>query len=179
MSGTHTLIPSVCTLVLHLSSHPKNFSTFVNSIRRLCRLCLQKNTSNEDGLGVSRRPHAESVDPCISRATLPPAHWPVTFRPITPNASLCSLVMNLKSHLHLHLHLSHLSRHRCTEHLRPEEATLRSLDDLLVHALRRVVHDDSAGLVVDLGVDAGVTDEVDDPFLTFFLVKAETCGEIP
>lgn len=60
--------------------------------------------------------------------------------------------------------------------MRAEEATLRSLDDLLVYAHRRVVHDDSSGLVVNLRVDAGVTDEVDNPLLALFLAKAEAGG---
>lgn len=61
----------------------------------------------------------------------------------------------------------------------PEEAALCSLDDLLVDALRRVVHDDCAGLVVDLGVDACVADQVDDPLLALVLRQAEACGEVP
>ena len=44
------------------------------------------------------------------------------------------------------------------EDLGPEKAALGALDDLLVDGLRRVVHDDGAGLVVDLGVDACVAD---------------------
>ena len=40
----------------------------------------------------------------------------------------------------------------------PKKAALGALDDLLVDGLRRVVHDDGAGLVVDLGVDACVAD---------------------
>jgi len=44
------------------------------------------------------------------------------------------------------------------EDLGPEKTALGALDDLLVDGLRRVVHDDGAGLVVDLGVDACVAD---------------------
>jgi hypothetical protein len=36
-----------------------------------------------------------------------------------------------------------------------------------------VVHDDGAGLVVDFGVDAGITDEVDDPLLALVFGEAE------
>lgn len=56
-----------------------------------------------------------------------------------------------------------------TEHLGAEESALSLLNDLLIHALRRMVHDDCAGLVIDLGVDSGVADQVDNPFLTFAL----------
>lgn len=56
-----------------------------------------------------------------------------------------------------------------TENLGPEETTLCPLDDLLVNGLWWVVHDDGALLVVDLCIDAGVSDEVDDPLLTLVL----------
>ena len=69
--------------------------------------------------------------------------------------------------------------HGGTEHLRAEEGSLRPLDHLLVHAHRRVVHDDCAGLVVDLGVDARVADQVDDPLLALVLAQAEAGGEVP
>lgn len=59
------------------------------------------------------------------------------------------------------------------EHLRPEKGSFRPFDDLLIDGLRRVVHDDGAFLVVDLGVDARVADQVDDPFLAFGLREAE------
>jgi hypothetical protein len=65
------------------------------------------------------------------------------------------------------------------ENLGAEEAALRALDDLLVDAHGRVVHDDGAGLVVDLGVDAGVADEVDNPLLTLVLAEAEAGGKVP
>ncbi len=61
----------------------------------------------------------------------------------------------------------------------PEEGTLCLLNDLLVYRLRGVVHDHCALLVVDLGVDTGITDQVDDPFLTLILVEAEAGGKIP
>ena len=41
-----------------------------------------------------------------------------------------------------------------------------------------MVHDNCALLVVDLGINASVADQVDDPLLTLILVKAETSGEI-
>jgi hypothetical protein len=50
-----------------------------------------------------------------------------------------------------------------------EEGTLGLLNDLLINRLGRVVHDNSALLVVDLGIDAGVADQVDNPLLTFIL----------
>jgi hypothetical protein len=49
---------------------------------------------------------------------------------------------------------------------------------LLVDRLGRVVHDNSALLVVDLGVNPGVADQVDNPLLTLVLVQAETSGQI-
>ena len=42
-----------------------------------------------------------------------------------------------------------------------------------------MIHDDCAGLVVDLGVDACVADQVDDPLLALVLRQAEACGEVP
>ena len=57
--------------------------------------------------------------------------------------------------------------HSGAEDLGAEEATLGALDDLLVDAHGRVVHDDRASLVVDLGVYTSVADEIDNPFLTF------------
>jgi hypothetical protein len=60
-------------------------------------------------------------------------------------------------------------RYRCTQDLCPEESTLCSLDDLLVDGLWRVVHNDCAGLVIDLCVYARIADEVDDPLLAFVL----------
>ena len=68
---------------------------------------------------------------------------------------------------------------RSTENLCPEEGALRALDDLLVDAHGWVIHDDSAFLVIDLCVDAGVADEVDDPFLTLSGVEVEAGGEVP
>ena len=65
------------------------------------------------------------------------------------------------------------------ENLRPEEATLCPLNNLLIYGLRWVIHYHSAVSVVDLCVDTGVTDEIDDPLFTFILVEAESSGEIP
>ena len=55
------------------------------------------------------------------------------------------------------------------EDLGAEEAALGALNNLLVDAHGRVVHDNGAGLVVDLRVDASVTNEVDDPLFTLIL----------
>jgi hypothetical protein len=69
--------------------------------------------------------------------------------------------------------------HSSTEDLCAEEAALGTLDNLLVDAHGWVVHDDGAGLVVDLGVDAGVADEVNNPLLTLVLAQAEAGREVP
>jgi hypothetical protein len=60
-----------------------------------------------------------------------------------------------------------------------EEGTLGLLDDLLVNRLRRVVHDNSALLVIDLGVNPGVANKVDNPLLTLILVQTEASGKVP
>ena len=65
------------------------------------------------------------------------------------------------------------------EDLCAEEAALCALNDLLVDRLRGVVHDDGAGLVIDLGVDARVADQVNDPLLALVLREAEAGGEVP
>jgi hypothetical protein len=69
--------------------------------------------------------------------------------------------------------------HSGAEDLCAEEAALGALDNLLVDAHGRVVHDDGAGLVVDLGVNAGVADEVNNPLLTLVLAQTEAGREIP
>lgn len=69
--------------------------------------------------------------------------------------------------------------HSGAEDLCAEEAALGALDNLLVDAHGRMVHDDGAGLVVDLGVNASVADEVDDPLLTLVLAQAEAGREVP
>ena len=65
-------------------------------------------------------------------------------------------------------------RNSSTEDLGPEEATLCSLNDLLVDRLWGVVHDDCAGLVVNLCIYASITDEVDNPLLALILGETET-----
>jgi len=62
-----------------------------------------------------------------------------------------------------------LFRNCRTKHLRPEEATLGPLNDLLINRLWWVVHDHCALLVIDLGVYSGVSDQVDNPLLTLIL----------
>jgi hypothetical protein len=42
-----------------------------------------------------------------------------------------------------------------------------------------MVHEDSAFLIINLGVDSCITDEVDDPFLALVLVQAQTGGQVP
>lgn len=64
-------------------------------------------------------------------------------------------------------------RHRAAQYTRPEECPLRLLNDLLIHALWRVIHHDGAGLVIDLRVDSGVANEVDDPFFAFVGAEGE------
>jgi len=58
-----------------------------------------------------------------------------------------------------------------TENLRSEETTLCPLDDLLVDRLRWVVHDNCALLVVDLGVNTCITDQIYNPLLAFILAE--------
>lgn len=62
-----------------------------------------------------------------------------------------------------------LSSHSRRQHLCPKEASFGTLDDLLVHAHGRVVHYHGTLLVVDLGVDTRVSDQIDDPLLAFVL----------
>ena len=59
-----------------------------------------------------------------------------------------------------------------------EEGTLCLLDDLLVNRLGRVVHDNSALLIVDLGINPGVADQVDNPLLTLVLAQTEASGQV-
>jgi len=65
------------------------------------------------------------------------------------------------------------------KHLSPEESSLCPFNDLLVYRLRWMVHHNCALFVVNLCVDSGVPDEVDDPLLTFVLIKTQSGGEIP
>jgi hypothetical protein len=71
-------------------------------------------------------------------------------------------------------HESRSFRHSSTQHLRSEEPTFRPLNDLLIHGLRRVVHDNRSSLVVYLCVYTRIANEIDDPFLAFVLREAET-----
>lgn len=57
---------------------------------------------------------------------------------------------------------------RRAQDLCPEKCTLGLLNHLLIHTLWRMVHYHCAGLVVDLRIDSGVSDKVDNPFLTIF-----------
>lgn len=82
------------------------------------------------------------------------------------------------AHLNLNIMNSKMAQ-GLPQDLSPEEGTLCLLNDLLVHRLRRVVHDHGALLVVDLGIDTGVADQVDDPLLTLVLAEAETGGQVP
>ena len=76
-------------------------------------------------------------------------------------------------------YLPRLLGYGSAEDLGAEEAALGALNNLLVDAHGRVVHDDGAGLVVDLGVDTGVADEIDNPLLALVLAEAEEGGEVP
>lgn len=64
------------------------------------------------------------------------------------------------------------------QNLRAEESSLGLLNDLLVDIVGRVVHDDGAVLAVNLGVEAGITDEVNNPLLTIVRVEAKLGTEI-
>ena len=68
---------------------------------------------------------------------------------------------------------------RCTEYRRPKMHTLCSLNHLLVHRVRRMVHQHRPLLVVELPIHARIANEVHNPFLAFVLVEAEAGGEIP
>lgn len=62
-----------------------------------------------------------------------------------------------------------LSGYSGAEDLGPKESTFCSFDNLLVDGAGRVVHHHCAFLVVDLGIDSSITDEVDNPLLTLIL----------
>lgn len=74
---------------------------------------------------------------------------------------------------------SRLLRHRRAQDLRPEEGPLRPLNDLLIHALRGMVHDHGAGFVVNLCVYLCVSDQVDNPFLAFRVRQTESGRQVP
>ena|SRR5579871_330623 len=69
-------------------------------------------------------------------------------------------------------------RNRRTKHLSPKEPTLCTLNNLLVDTHGRMIHNDGTRLIVDLCVDTGVTDEVDNPFLAGVFIETEAGGEI-
>lgn len=69
-------------------------------------------------------------------------------------------------------------RQHIPQNLCPEESTLRLLDHLLIHRLRRVVHDHRTLLVVNLGINPGVANQVDDPLLALILAQAETSRQV-
>jgi hypothetical protein len=62
---------------------------------------------------------------------------------------------------------SFLLGHCRTQNLCPEESSLGPFNHLLVHALWGMIHNHSAGLVVDLRIYLCVSNEVDNPFLSF------------
>lgn len=64
------------------------------------------------------------------------------------------------------------------QNLRAEEASLGLLNDLLVDVVGRVVHDDGTVLAINLGVETGITDEVNNPLLTIVRVEAKLGAEI-
>lgn len=70
-------------------------------------------------------------------------------------------------------------RQHIPQNLCAEESTLRLLNHLLVHRLRWVVHDHRTLLVVNLGINPGVADQVDDPLLALILAQAETGRQVP
>jgi hypothetical protein len=74
---------------------------------------------------------------------------------------------------------SDLPGNSSAEDLGAEETALGSLNDLLVNWLWWVVHDNGALLVVNLCIDASVTDQVDDPLLTLVLGQTKTLGKVP
>ena len=59
-----------------------------------------------------------------------------------------------------------------------EETALGLLNDLLVDVVRGVVHDDSAVLAVDLGIQSSLADQVDNPLLAIVGVQAELGAEV-
>lgn len=71
-----------------------------------------------------------------------------------------------------------LSCYSGAEDLSSEKSTLCSFDDLLVDGAGRMVHHYCAFLVVNLGVDSGVTDEIDNPLLALVLTKTQPHAEV-
>ena len=72
-----------------------------------------------------------------------------------------------------------LSSNSRRKHLRPEKHPLRPLNHLLIYTTPGMVHNHRSRLVVDFGVDARVTDQVDDPLLAFVVGEAEASREVP
>ena len=72
-----------------------------------------------------------------------------------------------------------LLSHSCTQDLRSEETTFRPLNNLLVHGLRRVVHHDSALLVIDLCIYTRLPYQIHNPFFSLVLGKAKACRQVP
>lgn len=66
-----------------------------------------------------------------------------------------------------------LPRHGRVQHLCPEESSLGPLNDLLVDTAGRVVHDDCALLGINLGVQTGVPNQVDNPLLSLLVVETK------
>lgn len=64
-----------------------------------------------------------------------------------------------------------LSRYRSTKDLGPEKSTLSSFYNLLIYGAGRMVHDNRALFIVNLGIDSCVTDEVDNPLLALVLAQ--------
>lgn len=61
----------------------------------------------------------------------------------------------------------------------PEESALGLLNDLLVNVVGRVVHNDSAILAVNLGIQARLADQVHDPLLSIVRVQAKLGAQVP
>lgn len=59
-----------------------------------------------------------------------------------------------------------------------ERKTLCPLNDLLVDRLGVVVHQDSVLLVVDLSIDLGIPDQVDNPLLALLLGHVQSLGQL-
>lgn len=72
-----------------------------------------------------------------------------------------------------------MSGNSSVQDLRSEESTLGLLNDLLVNVVGRVVHDDGAVLAVNLGIQAGLANQVDDPLLAVIRVQAKLGAQIP
>lgn len=64
------------------------------------------------------------------------------------------------------------------EDLCPEETTLGLLNHLLVDVVRGVVHNHCAILAINLGVQPGLSDQVDDPLLAIIGVKTQLGAEV-